>query len=162
MTGTGARDQCSPPPPAFLYEKELKMITITLKGREIPLLYTVWEMKQISEEIAPIAQAINIFLGRNPDDPEKMDNYGSKEQLDAIGKVVTILGNAGLEDAGKDADLTEKWVLRAIRPSDLGGIVNSVLDAMNDGMASEIPAKQAEGPVDAGLEEMERKKKTTA
>ena len=40
------------------------MASITLKGREIPLLYTVYEMKQIQEEIAPIGQALKIVLGK--------------------------------------------------------------------------------------------------
>ena len=44
------------------------MITIRLKGREIPLIYTVLEMKQIQEEIGPLARAIDMILGRNPDD----------------------------------------------------------------------------------------------
>ena len=34
------------------------MVKVTLKGREIPLLYTTYEMKLIGEQIAPIQKSI--------------------------------------------------------------------------------------------------------
>ena len=134
------------------------MAKVTLKGREIPLLYTVWEMKQMAEEVAPIGKAINILLGRNPDNPEDTSGYCTKEHISAVGKAVAILGNAGLEDAGEEPNLTEKWVLRAMRPADMAGIVTEVIGAMSDGMASEIPDRKQDGPVDVTLEEMNKKK----
>ena len=133
------------------------MASITLKGREIPLLYTTWEMKQVQEEIAPISRAISLVLGRNPDDKEDMSMYGGAEQLNAAAKLIRILGNAGLEEAGEEADLTEKKILRALRPANLPEAVNACMDAMNEGMRSEIPDKAEEGPVDVTLEEMKKK-----
>ena len=134
--------------------------SIKLKGREIPLLYTTFEMKLIAEQIAPIQKAIRIMLGKNPDTGEDQDGtYGSAEQVDAIGKMVCILGNAGLEEAGEAPDLTEKAVLRVLKPSELGDIMNSVIIALNEGMESEIPEQpKDEGPVDVTLEEMKKKK----
>jgi len=132
-------------------------MTITLKGREIPLLFTTWEMKTVAEEIAPISQAMNLVLGRNPENPEDTSRYGSAEHLGAIAKMLTILGNAGLEDAGEAPDLTEKWVMRAMKPAELVDAVNACLAAFNDGMASEIQ-KEDTGPVDVTLEEMKKKK----
>lgn len=136
------------------------MVTITLKGREIPLIYTTWEMKLIAEQIAPIQKAIRIMLGKNPETGEDQDGaYGSAEQVDAIGKMVCILGNAGLEEVGDTPDLTEKTVLRVLKPAELGDIVNSVIIALNEGMESEIPERpKDEGPVDVTLEEMKKKK----
>ena len=133
-------------------------MTITLKGREIPLLYTVWEMKEIQEAIGPISQAMYKVLGRNPDDPEDAGRYGSAEHLGALASLIRILGNAGLEEAGEAPDLTEKKVLRALRPADLAGMLNACMEAMNEGMRSEIPVKEEEGPVDVTLEEMKKKK----
>lgn len=138
------------------------MVTITLKGREIPLIYTSWEMKQIQEEIAPMSEAISIILGRNRDDEKDTSNYGGARQLDAIGKTIRILGNAGLEEAGEVPDLTDKWVMRALKPSEVVGAVNRLMDAFNDGMASEIPEKEQDGPVDVTLEEMKKKKEAGA
>lgn len=134
------------------------MASINLKGREIPLIYTTWEMKEIQEEMGPLSQAINIILGRNPDDKEDTSRYGSAEHLSAAAKLIRILGNAGLEEAGENADLTDKKVMRALRPADLATAVNACMDAMNEGMASEIPEKKQEGPVDVVLEEINKKK----
>lgn len=134
------------------------MASITLKGREIPLLYTVYEMKQVQEEIAPLSRAISLILGRNPDDKEDMSKYGGAEHLGAAAKLIRILGNAGLEEAGEAPDLTDKKVLRAIRPADMATMVNACMDAMQEGMASEIPEKEETGPVDVTLEEINKKK----
>ena len=134
------------------------MVTITLKGREIPLLYTTWEMKQLQEEIAPLGKLNCAIFGRNPDDKTDTKNFGSAEHLTAVARLVKILGNAGLEEAGQEPDLTDKKVLRAIRPGDLVEIVNTCAAALNEGMASEIPEKEEEGPVDVTLEEIKEKK----
>lgn len=134
------------------------MASITLKGREIPLLYTTFEMKQIQEEIAPLHKAFSIVLGRNPDDKKDNSKYGSAEHLEAIAKLIRILGNAGLEEAGENPELTDKKILRALKPSELVDAINSCMTAMNEGMASEIPEKKTEGPVDVTLEEMNKKK----
>ena len=134
------------------------MASIMLKGREVPLLYTTWEMKQIQEELGPMSRAINLVLGRNPDDKEDTSKYASAEHLGAAAKLIRILGNAGLEEAGEAPDLSDKKVLRALKPADLIAAINVCMDAMNEGMSSEIPPKKEEGPVDVTLEEMNKKK----
>ena len=133
------------------------MASITLRGREIPLLYTTYEMKTIQEEIAPIGKALKIVLGRNPEDENDTSLYGGAEHIAAAAKLIRILGNAGLEEAGEAADLTDKKVMRAIRPGDLAIMVNACFDAMNEGMKSEIPEEKQNGPVDVTLEEMKKK-----
>ena len=134
------------------------MASITIKGREVPLLYTVYEMKQVQEEICPLADLQYKILGRKRGDETDISGFGGADQLGAIAKLVTILGNAGLEEAGEAPDLTEKKILRSLKPSDLPGALNACMTAMNEGMASEIPPKEEEGPVDVTLEEMEKKK----
>ena len=134
------------------------MVTIELKGREIPLLYTTWEMKQIQEELGPISTAIKKVLGRNPEDENDMSLYAGAEHLAAVAVLIRILGNAGLEESGEVPDLTDKKILRALRPVDMADVVNKCMDAMAEGMRSEIPEKKQEGPVDVTLEEMQKKK----
>ena len=135
------------------------MVTINLKGREVPLLYTTYEMLDIQKKIAPISEAVNMLIGKSKEDKKgQYSDLGSAEHLDTIAKMVTILGNAGLEENGEKPDLTEKEVLRAIKPGDVGVIVNKCMDAMAEGMESEIPEKKKEGPVDVVLEEIEKKK----
>ena len=138
------------------------MVEITLKGRRIPLVYTTFEMKLIQEEIAPISRAISIVLGKNPDDKKDNSKYLSAGHLEAAAKMIKILGNAGLEEEGENPDLTDKKVMRAIRPVELGEMVSACMEAMNEGMASEIPEKKQEGPVDVVLEEIEKKKEPEA
>ena len=134
------------------------MASITLKGRTIPLMYTTWEMKLIQEEIAPLATAIAMVTGRNPEDEKDTSRFGGAEQLGAVAKLIMILGNAGLEEAGENPDLTEKKILRALKPSEMMNAINACMDAMAEGMASEIPEEKKEGPVDVTLEEMNKKK----
>ena len=136
------------------------MKTITLKGREIPLTLTSWEMKEVQEKIAPMGQAIDMLTGKNPEDEKDQSRYGSAEHLGAIAQWIVILGNAGLEEAGEEGNLTTKQVLRSIKPAELAEAVNACLDAINEGMKSEIPPKTAEGPVDVTLEEINKKKET--
>ena len=133
------------------------MATITIRGREIPLLYTTYEMKEIQEQVAPFEKAVAMLLGQNPEDEKDKSNFGGAEHLDTIAKMIRIMGNAGLEEAGEKPDLTEKQVLRAIRPAEIGNMIKRVMNAMNEGMASEIPDKAEEGPVDVTLEEMKKK-----
>ena len=141
------------------------MVTINIKGREIPLLLTTEEMWLIQEEIAPLNEVVPKILGRNPEDPEDRSRYLSPEHLKAATKMIRILGNAGLEENGDEPDLTDKKVARGIRPIELPDAVNACIAAWNIGMASEIPAKPKEeqtGPVDVVLEEIEKKKETDA
>lgn len=134
------------------------MAEIMLKGRRIPLLYTVFEMKAIQEEIAPLGELMYVISGRNKDDREDASKYGSAEHLGAIAKLIRILGNAGLEEDGEAADLTDKKVLRALKPSELAPAVNACVEAMAEGMKSEIPEEDDGEPVDVTLEEMRKKK----
>jgi len=133
------------------------MAAITLKGRRIPLLYTTWEMKEIQEEIGRNDRIMTIITGRNPDDKADTSGFGAPEHLEAIAKLIRILGNAGLEENGEPADLTEKKILRALRPNELAMAVNACITAINEGLSSEIPKEEEEGPVDVTLEEMKKK-----
>ena len=136
------------------------MIRIHIKGRSIPLIYTVWEMKQVQEEIGPLNEAISLVLGRNPDDKEDSSKYGTPEHLEAAATLIRILGNAGLEEDGQEANLTEKTILRALKPVEFAQAINACMDAMNEGMSSEVEQEKPKGPVDVTLEEIRKKKET--
>ena len=134
------------------------MAEITLKGRTIPLLYTMLEMKQIQEEVAPVGEFLFLMLGVSKDDPEDRSLYGTPDHLNALGKTIRILGNAGLEESGEAPDLTDRWVMRALRPAKIQDAMRVCIDAFNEGMASEIPVKKSNEPVDVTLEKLEKKK----
>lgn len=138
------------------------MTTITLKGREIPLLYTVYEMKLIQEEIGPLDSFSYMILGRNKDNEEDRSGFGKPEHLEAVAKLVSILGNAGLEESGSAPDLTAKKVLRSIKPGQFSDIMSACMQAMHEGMESEIKDERENEPKDVILEELERKKEVTS
>lgn len=131
--------------------------SITIKGRVIPLLYTTLEMRDIQRDIAPIGKAIPLVLGRNAENEKDTSRYASAEHLDAVAKMIRILGNAGLEEAGESPDLTEKKILRGLKPMEIAEAINACMTAINEGLASEIPDKAKDGPVDVTLEEMKKK-----
>ena len=137
------------------------MASITLKGREIQLLYTTAEMLTIMEEIGPLHEAFVKASGANPDNEKDTSMFGSLEHLKTLAKMIVILGNAALEESGENADLTEKKVLRSIKPNEIGLAVNACMVCLAEGMRSEIPddteKKAQEGPVDVTLEELKKK-----
>ena len=136
------------------------MASITLKGREIPLLFTMMELKEMQEEICRLDDMQYVLFGRNKEDDKDMSGYCSPEHLGAVAKAIRIMGNAGLEESGEAADLTDKKILRGMNPSEILKVSTACLEAIGEGMASEIPPKEAEGPVDVGLQEIEKKKET--
>lgn len=137
------------------------MAAITLKGRVIPLLYTTYEMKEVQEKVGPLHEVMDRLLGRNPEDEKDISGFGKTDHLDTAAKMIMILGNAGLEENGEEPDLTEKKVLRALKPTELADAVVLCADAIADGMSSEIPNKVKPGKVDVTLEEIEKKKEPT-
>lgn len=134
------------------------MAAMELKGRRIPLIYTVYEMKMIQEEICPLGRLSDVITGRNPDDKEDTSRFGTAEHLTNLAKLIRILGNAGLEENGEKPDLTEKTVMRAMRPEMIADAIKACVEAIAEGMSSEIPDRAEDEPVDVTLEEMERKK----
>lgn len=133
------------------------MTSIYLKGREIPLLYTTWELKTVQEEICGVNDLTNRITGRNPEDPEDGSLFGGPEHLDALAKLIRILGNAGLEEAGEEPNLTDKKVLRSIHPTQIGEMIGRCIEAMTEGMQSERPDEKKNEPVDVVLEQIKKK-----
>ena len=134
------------------------MTKIRLKGRDIPLVYTVLDMKALQEEIGPLGELYGRILGINQEDKKDTSRWGSPEHLAALGKAIRILGNSGLEEAGENPDLTDRWVMRAIRPGQINEAGGACIQAMNEGTDSEIPEENDGQPVDVTLEEMNKKK----
>ena len=57
---------------------------ITLKGREIPLLYTVYEMKAVQEDICPLGDLQYVLFGRNKEDDKDLSLYIRLSFLDSV------------------------------------------------------------------------------
>ena len=134
------------------------MVTIKLKEREVPLYYSVYEMKLIQEEICKFGDLQYVIGGKNKDDDKDGSGYGTPEHLNAIAKLIRILGNAGLEENGQEPDLTDKKIMRAMKPKDVIIMMQACLQALREGMESEIQVKESDEPVDVTLEDINRKK----
>lgn len=134
---------------------------INIGNRTVPMTLTTFEMIAIQEEIGCTVGQLReeVFgLERNMETDEYTFNMvEDREKLKRFGKLIRILGNAGLEEAGQEPDLTDKWVLRNIKPAMIMAYVVAITGVINDAMHMETGSKN-EGPVDEVLEEQNRKK----
>ena len=142
-------------------------LTIKIGGREIPLFCSSYEMLTIQEEIGcTLAQLRDEVFGLHQKDEDENDSWYfdvavDPERLKKFGTLLRILGNAGLEEAGKDPDLTDKWVLRSIKPGMILPYSLTVMAEINAAQRSEVAEaaqKEQTGPVDVMVEEENRKK----
>ena len=140
------------------------MTEINIGGRVVPLLYTTCEMVAIQEEIGCTAfQLKDKVFGLHLEDEDKPESLRLKVAQDAertknMCKLIRMLGNAGLEEKGEKADLTDKWVMRNMKPSMIIFYAVQVMMEITDGNRMESPNTEQKGPVDEGLEEQMAKK----
>lgn len=144
------------------------MTEITMGGRTIPLYFTSWEMIAIQERIGcTAAQLRDEVFGLHLADEEDPESWAMSvatdpEKLRKFGTLIEILGNAGLEEQGKEPDLTEKWVLRHMLPAEIVGYAILATLEVNKGMRSEVAEEeqkeQAGQKIDVMVAEEERKK----
>lgn len=142
-------------------------LTIKIGGREIPMCCSTFELIAIQEKIGcTIAQLRDEVFGlhlADEDDPKSwaLELPRDPERMRKFGALIAILGNAGLEEAGQDPDLTEKWVLRHIKPGMLvpyGITMMAVIQEAQRSETAEEVQKEQTGPVDVLVEEENRKK----
>lgn len=134
---------------------------IKIGGRSIPMQLTTFEMIAIEEEIGcTVGQIRDEVFGLEHNletDEYTFHLVDDKEKLKKFGRLIRILGNAGLEEAGQAPDLTDKWVLRNMKPAMIVAYTVAVTAVMNEAMKMETDKPEA-GPVDEKLEEDNRKK----
>ena len=142
-----------------------KLPTLKIGGREIPLFYSSLEMVDIQKDIGCTAFQLNdevfgIHL-EDEDDPSSV-RFGvitEGDKLEKFGKLIRILGNAGLEEEGREPDLTDKWILRHMKPGMVMVYVIAVVAVISEGNKIEsTKTEEEQGPVDEGLEEQNAKK----
>ena len=135
---------------------------ICMGDRTIPMALTTFEMIAIQEEFGcTVGQLQDEVFGLEKN--METDEYtflmlDDKDRLRKFGTLIRILGNAGLEEAGQNGDLTDKWVLRHMPPHMIAKYMVDVTRVMNEAMKQEAGKKNGDGPVDEVLEEENRKK----
>ena len=143
------------------------MTQIRIGGREIPLSYSAFEIIAIQKEIGCTAfqlkdEVFGIRKVEKEDEPNAepdifFDVVKDAEKIEKLGKLITILGNAGLESEGKEPDLTVKWVLRNMKPALILPFAIATMAEINAGNMMEAKSEE-KGPVDELLEEEQAKK----
>lgn len=134
---------------------------IKIGERTVPVLLSTLEMAEIQEEIGcTVGQLRDEVFGLQVDLETDKVSFGIVEDGKKIRKFATlirILGNAGLEEAGQAPDLTDKWIMRHMKPGLIMAYVVGITAVINEAMQIETGEKK-EGPVDEVLEEENRKK----
>ena len=145
-----------------------KLTEIKIGKRVIPLYYSTYETIAIQREIGCTAfQLKDEVFGVEIIDEEKettMDNIrltvaNDPEKMEKLGKLICILGHAGLEESGQEPDLTAKWVLRNMKPAVILIYAMALMAVINSGNIMEAKTEEKTGePVDVILEEERAKK----
>ena len=141
------------------------MTEIKIGGRTVPLLYTTCELVEIQKEIGCTGfqlrdQVFGVRL-EDEDNPDSvmMDVVNDGEKIRKMCTLIRILGNAGLDEKGEAADLTDKWVMRHMKPVMILPYAVMALAEIMEGNRMESPkADTANAVVDEGLEEINAKK----
>lgn len=141
------------------------MTEIKIGGRVIPLSYSTFEMIAIQEEIGCTAFQLRdeVFGIRQEDEDDpmsiRMDVVTEAKKTKKLGTLIRILGNAGLEESGKEGDLTDKWILRHMKPGLILAYAIAVMAEITEGNKIENTTPPEEtGPVDEVLEQENAKK----
>ncbi len=141
------------------------MKEIKIGKREIPLFYSTFEMIAIQEEIGCTAFQLReeVFGIRQEDEDDpmsiRMECATDPEKTKKLGTLIRILGNAGLEENGEKGDLTDKWILRNMKPALIMAYAVAAMAVIVEGNRIEAPeAEEQQGPVDEVLEEQNAKK----
>lgn len=143
----------------------MKDYSLNIGGREIPLILSTYELADIQEEIGCTAAQMQdqVFgIERVMEDEEERTLFHvaeNPEMMRKFAKLIRICGNAALEEKGETPDLTDKWIMRRMKPGNVIVYALIMMGLIVDAMKTEIGAmKKDGGPVDEVLEEENRKK----
>lgn len=141
------------------------MTEVKIGEKTIPLFYSAYEMTAIQKEIGCTAFELRekVFGIRqtDEDDPDSivLDVVTDPEKLEKLGTLIRILGNAGLEEKGEEPTLTDKWIMRHMKPAMIIAYAIAAMAEINEGNRMESPDMEGDrGPVDEVLEEQNAKK----
>jgi len=140
------------------------MTEVKIGERTIPLFYSTYEMIAIQREIGCTAYQLRdeVFGIRQEDEDDpmsiRMDVVTDPEKTEKLGKLIRILGNAGLEENGEEPDLTDKWILRRMKPTAIMAYAIAAMAEITEGNRIEKMQDENQGAVDEGLEEQQAKK----
>lgn len=116
--------------------------TVTVGGRELCLLLNTEALTMIVEKYESIEKVA-----------ERMDG-GTAAQLRIVPDVVSILATQGEEMKGSGDVITPEWIMKHSFPSDLKGMSDAFIEAINKGM--KVETAQQETEVDEVLADIQK------
>ena len=141
------------------------MTEINIGGRKIPLFYSTYELIAIQKEIGcnghQLRDEVFGIVQEDEDDPMsiRLKCVTEGDRTEKLVRLIRILGNAGLEEQGEEPDLTDKWIMKHMKPGLIMIYAMAALAVVNEGNKLETPESEEEKqPVDEVLEEQNAKK----
>ena len=144
-----------------------KLAELKIGGREIPMYYSTYETIDIQREIGCTAfQLKDQVFGVEKADEDGDETLGNirlnivddPEKMEKLAKLIRILGNAGLEESGQEPDLTDKWILRHMKPSMIVIYGMAMMAVITAGNMMEAREEKKGEETDVILEEEKAKK----
>lgn len=127
-----------------------KLATVDIKGRKIPLYFTLADVEAMTAEVGPVTE-VQDALGKN---------FLSPQHVQRVISMIRILGNSGLIEMGMEPDLTDEWIGRRMKMTDVStDLMTRLMVAFYGAMGMETEtAADRDRTVDVTLREIEKKK----
>ena len=126
------------------------MTEISIAGRVIPLVFNMDSWITIEDEVCAFAD-IRELLFQKP-------GANRKSMTKTVVELIRILGNEGLELAGKEGDLTSEWLRKNMEPHLFRQYVFKVVEEFSKAMHVEFEDPDGNKERDLVLEEINQKK----
>lgn len=121
-------------------------ITVNIGERTIPLRFRMNQFIEIEEEIGNLGEIKELLL------------KGKKRVRNTV-SMIRIMGNAGLQHAGEEPDLTDDWLLENMDPHGLLAYQVAVIGCMSKETESQAAAEEKQDEArDVVLDEINAKK----
>ncbi len=125
---------------------EMENITLKIGDRTVPLRFTMREFIQIEEQVGNLGEVKELLMK-------------GKNRLRNLVRVILIMGNAGLREAGDNDELTEEWLLDHMDPHALMAYQIGVIACLTkEGESQAVQEDNENNERDLVLEEIEAKK----
>lgn len=125
----------------------MKDIFVNIGERKIPLYFGMREFNEIEETVGNLGNIKELIME-------------GKERGKNLTAVIRILGNAGLRQAGEDADITEDFLLDHMDPRVIMAYQIAVIACMSrDENSQAVTEEREDKDRDLVLEEIAAKKK---
>ena len=131
--------------------------------REIPMMLSTAELIDIQEEIGcTVGQLRDEVVGVEINFETEEVKFGvvsDPEKLKKFAKLIRIMGNAGLKNAGEEPDLTDEWLMDNMDPHALLAYQVAVIGFMSKETESQAAAEEKQDEArDVVLDEINAKK----